>query len=67
MEAFMYRYTDRMHKIRQVLDSGVLGEIRGIHSTFRFFWTGETPSRKTRVWAAEHSSTSAATRSISSA
>ena len=36
MEAFMYRYTDRMHKIRQVLESGVLGEIRSIHSTFRF-------------------------------
>lgn len=37
MEAFMYRYTDRMRKIRAVLDSGVLGEIRGINSTFRFF------------------------------
>lgn len=37
MEAFMYRYTDRMKKIRAVLDSGVLGEIRSINSTFRFF------------------------------
>ena len=37
MEAFMYRYTDRTKKIRAVLDSGVLGEIRSINSTFRFF------------------------------
>ena len=37
MEAFMYRYTDRAKKIQAVLDSGVLGEIRSINSTFRFF------------------------------
>jgi xylose dehydrogenase (NAD/NADP) len=37
MEAFMYRYTDRTRKVRAVLDSGVLGEIRSINSTFRFF------------------------------
>ncbi|PKU24133.1 Gfo/Idh/MocA family protein [Telmatospirillum siberiense] len=37
MEAFMYRYTDRTKKIVEVLDSGVLGEIRCINSTFRFF------------------------------
>ena len=37
MEAFMYRYTDRTRKIRSVLDSGVLGEIRSVNSTFRFF------------------------------
>ena len=36
MEAFMYRYTDRVKKVRQVLDSGMLGEIRSINSTFRF-------------------------------
>ncbi len=36
MEAFMYRYTDRMRKIRSVLESGVLGEIRSVDSTFRF-------------------------------
>ncbi|SDI40704.1 Gfo/Idh/MocA family protein [Propionivibrio dicarboxylicus] len=36
MEAFMYRYTDRVSKIRAVLDSGVLGDIRSINSTFRF-------------------------------
>ena len=37
MEAFMYRYTDRTNKVRAVLDSGALGEIRSINSTFRFF------------------------------
>ena len=37
MEAFMYRYTDRTRKVRSVLDSGVLGQIRSVNSTFRFF------------------------------
>lgn len=37
MEAFMYRYTDRVRQISRVLESGVLGEIRSINSTFRFF------------------------------
>ncbi len=37
MEAFMYRYTDRTSQINRVLDSGVLGQIRSINSTFRFF------------------------------
>lgn len=37
MEAFMYRYTDRVRQINRVLESGVLGEIRSINSTFRFF------------------------------
>ncbi len=36
MEAFMYRYTDRMAQISRVLDSGVLGPIRSVNSTFRF-------------------------------
>lgn len=37
MEAFMYRYTERMAKVGEVLASGVLGPIRSINSTFRFF------------------------------
>jgi predicted dehydrogenase len=36
MEAFMYRYSDRTHKVLEVLRSGVLGEIKFIHSSFRF-------------------------------
>lgn len=37
MEAFMYRYTDRVRQIGRVLESGALGEIRSVNSTFRFF------------------------------
>ncbi len=37
MEAFMYRYSDRTAKVRQVLDSGELGEIRHLNASFRFF------------------------------
>ncbi|MGQ9780560.1 MAG: Gfo/Idh/MocA family protein [Bacillota bacterium] len=37
MEAFMYRYTDRLQKVREVLESGALGEIKYIHAVFRFF------------------------------
>ncbi|MDB5801488.1 MAG: oxidoreductase [Rhodocyclales bacterium] len=37
MEAFMYRYTDRMRQVRDLLDSGVLGPLRHINASFRFF------------------------------
>lgn len=37
MEAFMYRYTPRMKKVEEILSSGVLGEIRHLESSFRFF------------------------------
>lgn len=36
MEAFMYRYTARMRAVEEVLRSGVLGEIRFVHASFRF-------------------------------
>lgn len=36
MEAFMYQYTDRVRVIKEVLDSGVLGELRHINASFRF-------------------------------
>lgn len=36
MEAFMYRYTHRTRQVREIVRSGVLGEIRTISSTFRF-------------------------------
>lgn len=39
MEAFMYRYTERTRKVIEVLRSGVLGDIRQVNSTFRFFLT----------------------------
>lgn len=37
MEAFMYRYTDRINRVQEVLASGVLGQIRHINASFRFF------------------------------
>ncbi|HEX2861049.1 MAG TPA: Gfo/Idh/MocA family oxidoreductase, partial [Lacunisphaera sp.] len=36
MEAFMYRYSTRTAKVVEVLRSGVLGEVKFIHSQFRF-------------------------------
>lgn len=37
MEGYMYRYTDRIKKLEEVLQSGVIGDIKYINSTFRFF------------------------------
>ena len=37
MEAFMYRYTERLRAVERILESGVLGEVRSVNSTFRFF------------------------------
>ena len=36
MEAFMYRYTDRIAQIKEVVRSGALGEIKFINASFRF-------------------------------
>ncbi len=36
MEAFMYRYTDRTARVRDVLRSGALGEIRFVNASFRY-------------------------------
>lgn len=47
MEAFMYRYTDRARQISRVLDSGALGQIRSINSTFRFFLDRENTIKET--------------------
>lgn len=41
MEAFMYRYTERTRRLREVLASGVLGEIRHVNAAFRFFLNRE--------------------------
>lgn len=37
MEAFMYRYTERMQRAREVIASGELGTLRHINASFRFF------------------------------
>ena len=36
MEAFMYRYTDRLRQVEEVLRSGALGEIKFVHASHRF-------------------------------
>lgn len=36
MEGFMYRYTDRIQVVKEILDSGALGAIRHINASFRF-------------------------------
>jgi len=36
MEAFMYRFTVKIAKLKELLASGTIGEVRHIHSTFRF-------------------------------
>ncbi len=37
MEAFMYRFTSRIQTLKKLLDSGAIGEVRHINSTFRFY------------------------------
>jgi len=35
-EAFMYRHHPRYQQIRDLIDAGAIGELRGIHATFTF-------------------------------
>lgn len=37
MEAVMYRYTNRIELVKEILNSGVLGQVKHITSSFRFF------------------------------
>lgn len=37
MEAFMYSYTNRTAKVLEIVNSGILGELKFATSTFRFF------------------------------
>lgn len=37
MEGFMYRYSERIKKVQEVLAGGVLGDVKYIHSSYRFF------------------------------
>ncbi|MET3939840.1 xylose dehydrogenase (NAD/NADP) [Paenibacillus sp. PvP094] len=50
-EAFMYRHHPRYDQIRDVIASGEIGEIRGIHSTFSFNNSGSAGNvRFKREW-----------------
>jgi xylose dehydrogenase (NAD/NADP) len=41
-EAFMYRYNPRFERIQEIIRSGEIGAIRGIHGTFTFNNAGDT-------------------------
>lgn len=41
MEAFMYRLTTRTRKLKELVDSGIIGQIRHINSTQRFVLKNE--------------------------
>lgn len=45
MEAFMYRYTHRTQKVMELLNSGIIGDIKYINSSFRFLLTQENDVR----------------------
>lgn len=50
-EAFMYRYHPRYDKIQQIIDSGQIGEVRGIRSAFTFNNAGDkTNVRYRKDW-----------------
>lgn len=40
-EAFMYRYNPRFDRVKTIIESGEIGEIRGIHGTFTFNNAGD--------------------------
>ena len=45
MEAFMYRYTDKMKKVQEILRSEVIGEVKHVVSNFGFYQTREDDYR----------------------
>lgn len=45
MEAFMYRYSDRTQKVMEVLQSGRIGSVKYINSSFRFLLDREDDFR----------------------
>lgn len=45
MEAFMYRYTDRTKKVNELVNSGIIGDVKYINSSFRFFLSRENDVR----------------------
>ncbi|MDD9269758.1 Gfo/Idh/MocA family protein [Paenibacillus sp. GCM10023248] len=50
-EAFMYRHHPRFERIKQIIDSGEIGDIRGIHGAFTFSNPGDkTNVRYKREW-----------------
>lgn len=46
MEAFMYRYSEKTRILLEVLDSGVLGAIRGVSATHGYMLDWASPARQ---------------------
>ena len=42
MEAFMYRYTERIHRVEELFRAGELGEVKFVHASFRFLLANPT-------------------------
>ncbi|WP_274362392.1 Gfo/Idh/MocA family protein [Paenibacillus thermotolerans] len=50
-EAFMYRYHPRWDRIKEIIDSGEIGAVRGLHGTFTFNNAGDkTNVRYRKDW-----------------
>ncbi|UVI28532.1 Gfo/Idh/MocA family protein [Paenibacillus spongiae] len=47
-EAFMYRFHPRYDRIKEIIQSGEIGELRGIHSTFTFNNAGDSKNVRYR-------------------
>ncbi|MFF2480253.1 Gfo/Idh/MocA family protein [Paenibacillus sp. NPDC058071] len=47
-EAFMYRYHPRYAKVKKLIDSGAIGEVRGIRSAFTFNNAGDSANVRYR-------------------
>jgi xylose dehydrogenase (NAD/NADP) len=45
MEAFMYQYSNRTQKIKKLLADDMIGKIKYIHSSFRFYFDKEPDAR----------------------
>lgn len=50
-EAFMYRHHPRYERVKEIIASGEIGEVRGIHGTFTFSNPGDSTNvRYVREW-----------------
>jgi predicted dehydrogenase len=46
MEAFMYRYSDKIGKIAKLVEEGAVGTIKGIHAHHGYTLTWDSPARQ---------------------
>lgn len=48
-EAFMYRHHPRIRRMKELIDSGEIGQLRGIHGAFSFPYSGSTDNIRFRA------------------